>query len=307
MTPDYDDLPVDEVIGLPHSWGLLDPNLGTLSLVTPQARAAAAATVTLGETIPLNLSLGEINPPLFGREQWRHTVHATDRNTFEDVLDSYNLQCSSQWDGFRHVRARERGFYGGITDLASAGDALSIEHFARAGIAGRGVLLDVAGWAQRAGRPLAPFAGDRIEAATLQRVADDQGVSLRPGDILCIRTGWVGAYRELTPEQRTAPELSARFSGLRSNEDTARFLWNSRVGAVTTDNPGFECAPGNSEDGFLHRRLLPMLGVVIGELFDFDTLAVRCAAIGRYDFMFVSVPLPVPGGLSSPSNAMAIL
>lgn len=307
MTPDYDDLPVDEVIGLPHSWGLLDPNLGTLSLVTSQAKAAAAATVTLGETIPLNLSLGEISPPLFGREQWRHTVHATDRNAFEDVLDSYNPQCSSQWDGFRHVRARERGFYGGITDLASAGDALSIEHFARSGIAGRGVLLDVAGWAQRAGTPLAPFAGDRIEAATLQQVAADEGVSLRPGDILCIRTGWVGAYRELTQEQRASPDLSARFSGLRSNADTARFLWNSRVGAVTTDNPGFESAPGSSEDGFLHRRLLPMLGVVIGELFDFDTLALRCAAINRYDFLFVSVPLPVPGGLSSPSNAMAIL
>ncbi len=307
MTPDYDDLPVDEVLNLPHSWGLLDPNLGTMSLVTAEAVLAAAATVSLGEWIPLNLSLGEIDPPLFGREQWRLTVHATDRNTFEDVLHSYNPQCSSQWDGFRHVRARERGFYGGVTDLEGAGDALSIEHLARRGIAGRGVLLDVAGWAERQGKPLAPMAGDAVDALVLQQVADDEGVSLHQGDILCVRTGWVAAYRGLTSAGRAEAELSSRFSGLRANADMARFLWNTRAGAVTTDNPGFERAPGNPEDGFLHRRLLPMLGVVIGELLDFDALAARCAAIGRYEFMFVSVPLPVPGGLSSPANAMAIL
>ncbi len=307
MTPDYDNLPVDEILELPHSWGLLDPNLGTMSQVTPEAIVAAAATVTMGEAIPLNLSLGDINPPLFGREQWRHSVHATDRNTFEDVLDSYNPQSSSQWDGFRHVRARERGFYGGITDLETAGNALSIEHLARRGIAGRGVLLDVAGWAERQGRPLAPFAGDLIEASTLQQVAYEQGLSMRPGDILCVRMGWVSAYRELTPEQKAVPEVSARFSGLRSNADTARFLWNSRIGAIATDNPAIESAPGNREDGSLHRRLLPLLGVVMGELLDFDSLAVRCAEIGRYEFLFVSVPLPVPKGLSSPANAMAIL
>lgn len=307
MTPDYDDLPVDDVLGMPHSWGLLDPNLGTMSLVTPEAVLAGAATVTLGETITLNLSLGAISPPMFGREQWRHTVKATDRNTFEDVLDAYNPQSSSQWDGFRHVRARERGFYGGITDIDDDSDALSIEHLARNGITGRGVLLDVAGWADRGGQPLAPLAGNRIEASTLQQVANDEGVTLQEGDILCIRTGWVAAYRALTTQQRAAPELSTRFSGLRANEEMARFIWNSRAGAVTTDNPGFECAPGNAEDGFLHRRLLPMLGVVIGELLDLDALAARCAEIGRYQFLFVAVPLPIPGGLSSPSNAVAIL
>jgi hypothetical protein len=307
MTPDYDDLPIDDVMGMPHSWGLLDPNVGTLSFVTETAIASAAATVTHGRAIPLNLSLSEIDPPLFGRAQWRHSVHATGRNEFEDVLDSYNPQCSSQWDGFRHVRARERGFYGGITDLDSAGNALSIEHVAHRGITGRGVLLDVAGWAQTQGRLLNPFAGDVIDAATLQQVADAQGVHLRPGDILCIRTGWLAAYRSLSAQERASPELSARFSGLRADDETARFLWNNRVAAVTIDNPGFEVAPGRSEDGFLHRRLLPMLGFVIGELLDFDTLAHVCAEIGRYEFQFVAVPLPIPGGLSSPSNAMAIL
>jgi hypothetical protein len=73
------------------------------------------------------------------------------------------------------------------------------------------------------------------------------------------------------------------------------------------DNPGFEWAPGSPEEGFLHRRLQPMLGLVMGELLDLDTLAERCRALGRHEFLFVAVPLPVPGGLSSPANAIAIL
>ncbi len=292
---------------MPHSWGLLDPNLGTLSRITQDAIVASAATVTLGQAIPLNLSLGEIQPPLFGREQWRHSVHATGRNEFEDVLDSYNPQCSSQWDGFRHVRARERGFYGGITDLKSAGDALSIEHLAQRGIVGRGVLLDVARWAQGQGRPLDPFAGQPIEAETLLEVAVTQGVTFRSGDILCIRTGWVAGYRGLTVAERGSSDLSARFIGLRANDDMARFLWDSGSAAVTIDNPGFECVPARPEDGFLHRKLLPMLGFVIGELLDFELLATACAAIDRYEFQFVAVPLSIPGGLSSPANAIAVL
>jgi kynurenine formamidase len=303
----YEDLPKDEVLGLPHSWGLLDPNLGTLSRVTTAHVAAAAATVTLGEALPLNLPLSEIDPPLFGRAQWEHSVHALDRNYFEDVLTSYNPQCSSQWDGFRHVRARERGFYGGITDLSVAGDALGIEHIARNGIVGRGVLLDVAGWAERRGVPYDALSGDVIEASTLLSVAADQGVNLRPGDILCVRTGYLAAYRELDAEQRGSDLVWRRFTGLRADEDMARFLWDSGVAALAADNPAVESAPGDPADGSLHRRLLPMLGFVVGELLDFDGLASRCASIGRYEFLFVAVPLNVPGGLSSPANALAVL
>jgi kynurenine formamidase len=269
--------------------------------------AAAAAGVTLGEVITLNLSLGEIAPPLFGRAQWQHSVHSLDRNYFEDVLTSYNPQCSSQWDGFRHVRAREAGFYGGIQDLDAAGDALGIEHIARRGIAGRGVLLDVPAWSARQGVPYDALDGTVIDAATLKAVADEEGVDLRTGDIVCVRTGFVTAYRSLGPEERASEDVWRRFTGLRADEAMARFLWDSGVAVLTADNPAIESAPGNPQDGSLHRRLLPMLGFVIGELLDLDSLAARCAELGRFDFLFVAVPLEVPGGLSSPANAMALL
>jgi kynurenine formamidase len=307
VAPDYDDLPLDEGLGLRHSWGLLDPNVGTLTQVTPDAVRAAVATVSLGEAVTLNLALDEIDPPLFGRARWEHSVHATERNIFEDELDGYNPQSSSQWDGFRHVRARDRGFYGGVTDLDSAGDALGIEHLARHGIVGRGVLVDVASWSERTGRTHDPLGPSPIDEESLAAVAADQGVEVRAGDIICIRTGWVAAYRTLPAPRRSDESVWRQFTGLRATESMARYLWNLHPGAVAMDNPGFEWAPGSPEEGFLHRRLQPMLGLVMGELLDLDTLAERCRSLDRYEFLFVAVPLPVPGGLSSPANAMAIL
>jgi kynurenine formamidase len=276
-------------------------------LATPAAVLNAVATVSVGETVSLNLMLDEIDPPLFGRARWEHRVYATERSIFEDELDAYNPQCSSQWDGFRHVRARDRGFYGGVTDLESAGDALGIEHLAHHGIVGRGVLLDVPTWCERNGQEYDPLGPSPIDDDTLAAVTASQGVESRNGDILCIRTGWVGAYRRLPADRRGDEVLSRQFTGLRANEAMARFLWNRRPAAVAMDSPGFEWAPGSVDDGFLHRRLQPMLGLVMGELLDFEALAQRCRELGRHEFLFVAVPLPVPGGLSSPANAVAIL
>jgi hypothetical protein len=246
-TPDYDDLPLLDALGMRHSWGYLDPNIGTLSQVTPAAVRAAAATVALGETITLNLRLDEIDPPLFGRARFEHRVHATERNIFEDELHGWNPQASSQWDGFRHVRARDDGFYGGVTDLETSGDALGIEHLAAHGIAGRGVLVDVARWAEATGRAHEPLGATPIGSEMLESAMEHQGVTARPGDILCIRTGWVGAYRRLAPDARGDESVWRQFTGLRADEQMARHLWNLRPGAVAIDNPGFEWAPGSAE------------------------------------------------------------
>ena len=43
--------------------------------------------------------------------------------------------------------------------------------------------------------------------------------------------------------------------------------------------------------GYVGRRLIPLLGFALGELFDFERLAELAATDGRYDFLFVAVPL----------------
>jgi hypothetical protein len=61
------------------------------------------------------------------------------------------------------------------------------------------------------------------------------------------------------------------------------------------------------EDGLLHRRILALLGMPIGEYWDLDVLATLCAEAGRYEGLLVSHPLNIPGGVGSPCNAVMIL
>ncbi len=305
--PAYDELPVIEKLGMPHAWDVLDHDLGTLDRTDPEGVRAAAGLVRDGEVFGLNLPLTEIAPPLFGRDPVAQDVFATDRNTLDDRLDSFYPQGSTQWDGLRHVRAREFGFFGGITDEFGPGDArLGIGRWADAGIVGRGVLLDVVAHREREGRPYDPFGSEPIEADQLRAVVAAQGVELRPGDVLLIRTGWIGAYRGLDQTARDAMAETVRISGLAGSEDIARFLWDSGAIAVAADNPTLEVAPGDPAVGSLHRRLIPLLGFVVGELLDLDRLASRCAADSRWDFLFTAMPLNLPGGVGSPANAMAI-
>jgi len=306
-SPAYDELPVIEKLGMPHAWDVLDRDLGTLDRGDPAAVRAAAELVRDGEAIGLNLSLTEIAPPLFGRDPVAQDVFATDRNTLDDRLDSFYPQGSTQWDGLRHVRAREFGFFGGVTDeFGPDDDRLGIGHWARAGIVGRGLLLDVVAHREREGRAWDPLGAEPIEADELRAIVAAQGVELRRGDVLLIRTGWIGAYRGLDRAAREAQAERVTISGLAGSEDIARFLWDSGAIAVAADNPTLEVAPGDPAVGSLHRRLIPLLGFVVGELLDLDRLASRCAADSRWEFLFTAMPLNLPGGVGSPANAMAI-
>lgn len=44
----------------------------------------------------------------------------------------------------------------------------------------------------------------------------------------------------------------------------------------------------------------------LGEMFDLEELAAMCKELNRWTFFVSSVPLNMPGGVSSPPNAMAI-
>jgi hypothetical protein len=45
----------------------------------------------------------------------------------------------------------------------------------------------------------------------------------------------------------------------------------------------------------MHRVLIPLLGMALGELWALDELAERCAADGRWDCMIVAKPLNLTG------------
>lgn len=302
--PEYAELPELPELKMRHSWGLLPAGIGTLGLLSDGARLAAAHSMRTGQLVSLAVRTDEFDPPLFGRSALDHRVHESTRNIYEDTLDGFNPQSASQWDGLLHIRARESGFYGGVTDLEEARRTLGMHHVGALGIAGRGVLVDVPREWRARGKNWDPFSGGTVDSDDLGEILADKGVQLARGDILCLRFGWLSAYRGLRDSGGDTTAVGDRFSGLAADDRTVEWLWNNRVAAIAADNPAVEAAPGDVAVGSLHRKLLPGLGMSFAELLDLDELA---ASLQSPTFLFVAAPLPLAGGASSTANAVALL
>jgi kynurenine formamidase len=319
--PDYDELPRIDALESNHCWGLFGDGdeLGLLNLLTPARRRAALAAVREGVTVNLSLPLDEPKPALGEfRKTYRHHVYRINRNSIDEYVDGLYTQGSSQWDGLRHVSAREFGSYNGFDVNHAEGDeieglqgkpyTLGIDRWAARGIVGRGVLLDYVGYVrQSTGRDPNPFECARLTPEILERIANWENVRIEPGDLLLLRTGWVEQIMAHEPEDRKQFVDTAAWIGLESGENMARFLWNKHVIGVAADNRAVEAAPGDPKAGFLHRRLIPLMGMMLGELWELSALARECERQRRYDVLVVSVPLNLPEGTGSPANAIAII
>ncbi|MBI5289095.1 MAG: cyclase family protein [Chloroflexi bacterium] len=311
--PSYRDLPAKEGAPTGSSWGLFgdDDQLGTLNLLTPERVASAARLIRKGAVFPLNLRIDKPSPPLYGRGAPRQTMTAG-ANGRDDYLDNFWPQASSQWDSLRHIRHPRDGFYNRTPDdaVVAGGGRLGIENMAQRGIAGRGVLLDVARHFSATDRTLDQKTDQRITAEDLAACARAHNVEIRTGDILLIRTGWLTWYfNTATPAEREqmADRVQLRAPGLAAGEEMAAYLWDLHIAAIAADNPALEAWPPREDSGgFLHFHLIPLLGMPIGELWWLDALAEDCAGDRVYEFFFTSAPLNVPGGVGSPPNALAI-
>jgi kynurenine formamidase len=292
------------------AWGVFGAadEVGTLNLLDSGRVQAGVAEVQAGQVFSLNWRIDLPYPhphrPTPSRTQ---TGQGFSR---DDYLTPFYLQYSSQWDGLRHFALPE-GFYNGITsdrvdDPASS--TLGIHLWAERGIVGRGILLDVAGARADMGQPIDPTTGFRITTEMLDETVEAGGVSVEAGDILLLRTGWVGWYSSLGASDREAAfQPSSPQPGLAPTEDVAAWLWDHRIAAIAADNLAVEAAPYDlTPENFLHFRLIPGFGMAMGELFWLDDLARACAADQRWSFLFTSAPLNVLGGVGSPPNALAI-
>jgi kynurenine formamidase len=312
--PRYSDLPPAGDLPARVAWDVFGPDdrIGTLNLLTEDRVRHAAGLVRRGAVFPLNWRLELPDPPMFGRKPIRHATRIFPNGT-DDSYDDFYPQGSSQWDALCHIGHPTLGFHGGRS-AAVVGDPrtnpLGIEHWARRGIAGRFVLLDVARARAARGEPLDPTEGTPIGPDDLEETLRAQGVTLLSGDILLLRFGWIAWYESIdqAARDRVAELGHAPTPGLAQDESMAAWLWDRRVAAVAGDNPGVERYPADWEglDTFLHYRLLTFLGMAIGELFALDALAADCAVDGVYEGLFTAAPLNKQGGSGSTANALAL-
>ena len=309
----YQDLPLRAGSPSASSWGIWgeDDRLGALNQLTPDRVLAGVAAARSGELVSLSLGDAELDPPLFGRVAVRRTLIplSAEASAFDEVLDDFNTQGGSQWDGFGHVTEPGSGSYNGFSPAEHG-----VDRWAKNGIAGRGLLIDLPRyWASAGHSAPDPFRRNVVSADDLIAALDDQQSQVIPGDILVVRTGWLTAYRNLDSAGRRAVAASPGESiGLGPIGAMSERLWDWQVATAVADNPSLEAWPPFGAEqaggpGSLHRSLLCRLGIPIGELWDLDGLSERCRDRATYDFLCVSAPLTHANGTASPANAVAIL
>ncbi len=297
------------------NWGRWGPDdeVGTLNFVTPQHIVEAARLVRTGKVFSLAIPFDSNGPqrprPDSKRFNPLHVMLKTGLD-FEgdtpplfqgtDDMVSLPLQAATQWDGFGHFMYKGHMYNGHPYSTVTSDGATrnGIERLRSKGI-GRGVLLDIA---RHRGVPwMEP--GDDIQADELDACGAKQGVEVKDGDFLLVRTGNIAMVRE---RGEWGDYSGGHRPGL--GFSTIEWLYDKRVASVAADNFGIEVYPSDVEGMrvHLHPIAIPLMGMLLGEIFDLEELAADCAGDGIYEFLFVAPPLPVTNAVGSPINPYAV-
>jgi len=206
-------------------------------------------------------------------------------------------QIGTQFDGLGHIGVHIDGedyYYNGFTssDLGSPYglQKLGIENVGA--FFTRGVLIDVAG--SKGVDRLEP--GYVISPDDLQTALEGQGVDLRPGDAVFIRSGH-GALWITDNEAYNSGEPGI---GL----DAARWLIERQIVLTGADSWSGEVIPSEDPDRpfEVHQWLLVKNGIYNLENLNLDALATDRV----WEFAFVFAPVPFKGATGSPGNPIAV-
>ena len=294
-------------------WGEKD-EIGTLNFVGPAEVRHAASLVRRGQVFSLGLNFDRNGPQrgLWGnRFNPIHTMLATGTDAvsgaqdpgglrYADDMISLPLQCGTQWDGLGHIFYDDKMWNGYDARLVDSNGAhRNGIHHTKAKMVGRGVLLDIA----RHYNLTCLEDGMAITNDDLEATAAAQGVAIRRGDFVIVRTGQMGS--RLSAEDwggyagGDAPGLAF---------ETATWIYEREIAAICTDTWGCEVRPNETKDASQpwHWVVIPKIGITMGEIFYVEDLAGDCAQDGVYEFMFVAPPLPITRAVGSPINPQAI-
>jgi kynurenine formamidase len=281
-------------------WGA-DDQLGTLNLITPAKRRAAASLVEDGVTVSMALDLNKQQDEL-NTDPFKHQVVIAEFGGHQGVIDTYSVSyhgyAHSHMDGLQHM-AHKGELYNGMSIEAiqpEGTDRLGIQNVGYNGVFTRGVLVDMPRFL---GVDFLP-AGTAITAEDLEAWEKKSGVRIASGDVLLIRTGrWVQVAKE---GQWNFLEQSA---GVHAS--LAAWLKSRDVAVIGCD--GISDVVPSGVEGLaipLHELVIAGLGMPILDNLDLEAVADAAAERGRSTFLFVGAPLRVPGGTGSPLNPLAV-
>jgi kynurenine formamidase len=303
------------------NWGKWGPKdeIGTLNHTTAEDIVAAAKLVRKGKVISLALNFDHTGPqgakskyPAMGRTNPIHTMLRTGTDAYSGVLDHRGiraaddmvvmpLQCGTQWDGLGHVFYENYMWNGyDCREVTSNGAQKCGIEKTKNRMVGRGVFLDVA---RALGKKWLDD-GYAITCADLDRTAEVQGVKMKRGDFVIVRTGQMEAKLEAGSWDGYPGGDAPGFSF-----ETLEWIKRTELAALASDTWGCEVRPNESEQGInqpWHWITIPIMGMTMGEIFYVKDLAEDCAADKVYEFLFVAPAIPITGAVGSPTNPLAI-
>lgn len=297
-----------------NRWGP-DDEIGTLNFVGEEEVRAAASLVRKGRVISMGMDFNFSGPQKGWGNRFNpiHTMLQTGTDAvsgnqdwngirYADDMVTMPLQCGTQWDALGHVFFDEQMWNGYDARLVdSTGARKNGIEKTRDRMVGRGVLLDVARF--RGGYL---DDGYGIGSAELDECAAAQGVEIRRGDYVVVRTG----HMERSVDRGDwGGYAGGDAPGLRF--ETAEWIHRNEIAAICTDTWGCEVRPNESQDSKAinqpwHWVVIPMIGISMGEIFNLRELSADCAEDGVYEFMFCAPALPITGAVGSPINPIAI-
>ncbi len=306
----------DEIFQSIKNWGRWgkDDHIGTLNHVTPEDIVAAAKLVKTGKAFALGIPLDRTGPQtgLFGgRFNPIHQMLATgtdaiagqqDWNKIRYADDTLMLcvQGATHWDALGHIFYEDKAYNGHDAKLIDARglSVLGIEH-SKNKMMGRGVLLDIA----RHRKVKWMKDGESISNDELDACAKAQGVEIKKGDFVLIRTGQMERCHE---EGEWGGYAGGDAPGVKF--ENCYWCHEKEIAAICTDTWGVEVRPNETTEANQpwHWVVIPAMGLTMGEIFKLDELARACAGDRVYEFMFVAPALPITGAVGSPVNPIAI-
>jgi kynurenine formamidase len=292
-------------------WGAED-DLGTINLITPAKRLAAArlvrdgVSVTCARPIATDIAADTTFQPM------RFMVDSGEGRDTASPERQIQRRGASEFIGMvfhgfsiTHVDAPSHYFWDGqlyngrscnLVTSREGATVASIETL-RDGVVSRGVLLDVA--RGRGGRGVP--GGEGVMPEELEAAERAAGIRVEPGDILLVRTGYYGRQATegaVSPMQAGSPALHVACCPWLRERGVAM------VGSDTHNDvhPPPYPAMGNS----FHVVCLVAMGLWLIDNGNLEELARACAERGRWEFLLTIAPLRLKNVTGSPVNPIAL-
>ncbi|MCO8270314.1 cyclase family protein [Actinoplanes sp. TRM 88003] len=309
MSTEQDVLGYFETLSNWGRWGDND-QLGTLNLITDEVRLAAARAVRHGRSVscawevavPDEMERSTTACPcaadMPGAENMPAAFHADRRWGFSseriglsfhgNTITHLDSPCHLFWDGRMY-----NGRSAALVD-PETGSAWGAVTAAANGIVTRGVLLDVA--AARGVPWLEP--GQGVSPDDLEEAERRQGVQVRSGDALLLRTGH-GRYRH-----ENGPSGGITQAGWHAS--SLPWLRERGVALIGADTP--QDVQPSGYDGILmpvHAVSLVAMGLWLLDNCDLEACTTTATELGQWDFQLAVAPVRLAGTSGSPVNPIA--